>query len=554
MSGWKVYSDNFLLYSSSLDDYQLVAPSLDLELNKTGSFKFTIYPDHPNYGQIKKLKSIITVYRDNQLYFRGRVLNDTLGFHNERQVLCEGELAFLLDSVQRPFSFPLAEGTAATVAAYFAFLIERHNTQVAAAHQFVVGEVTVTDPNNYLARSDTEFSNTWTLLSDLLDTYGGYLVVDADENGNRRINYYADLDLLLDQPVEFGLNLLDIQTERKGEDIATAIIPLGKKDETTGERLTISGIPDEETSDFCKSGDMVYSKAAETEYDSRITRVVVWDDVTIAGNLLTKAREQLGAAIQLPQYIELTSADISAAGYNFGGFRLGRQVNVTSEPHGLNKKFLVHKLSIKLLDPAANKLSLGRTISSFSEEAVTKGTVSGMATQIAQAQSTASSALNDVGALRETVVEQELSIISTCESMILTATEKYVETGDFEEYRETIAGELKVMAGEISGSVTRLTEQIENVEGDLQNKYDEITKYFTFDINGLTIGQVDNPNKVIIDNDEIIIQVNGAPVQRFDSNGTALIPELNVTQAFDLLGYIVDQDGNGNVNCEYVGG
>ena len=70
----------------------------------------------------------------------------------------------------------------------------------------------------------------------------------------------------------------------------------------------------------------------------------------------------------------------------------------------------------------------------------------------------------------------------------------------------------------------------------------------------MTIGAVDNPNKVVIDNDEISILVNGNKVQTFDSSGKGLIPELKVTKGFDLFGYHIDQDAAGNVNCGYVGG
>lgn len=102
---YKVYCDGWLLYHSKLENLQIFDPSLELELNKTGSFVFTIYPDHPYYGLIRKLKSIITIYQDDYLIFRGRALDEDVGWNNEKTVTCEGELAFLLDSVQRPYSF-----------------------------------------------------------------------------------------------------------------------------------------------------------------------------------------------------------------------------------------------------------------------------------------------------------------------------------------------------------------------------------------------------------------------------------------------------------------
>ena len=87
----------------------------------------------------------------------------------------------------------------------------------------------------------------------------------------------------------------------------------------------------------------------------------------------------------------------------------------------------------------------------------------------------------------------------------------------------------------------------------MQEKFNTITKYFTFDINGLTIGQVDNPNKVVIDNDDVTILVNNEIVQTFKADGTALIPTLNISTMLNLLGLRISETST-HINCDYVGG
>ena len=96
---YKVYCDSYLLYADSHNDYKIASPKLELELNKAGKFEFSIYPTHPSYRMIEKMKSLITVYHDDSLVFRGRVLNSERGWINEQKIVCEGELAFLNDSV-----------------------------------------------------------------------------------------------------------------------------------------------------------------------------------------------------------------------------------------------------------------------------------------------------------------------------------------------------------------------------------------------------------------------------------------------------------------------
>lgn len=153
----------------------------------------------------------------------------------------------------------------------------------------------------------------------------------------------------------------------------------------------------------------------------------------------------------------------------------------------------------------------------------------------------------------DTIETNSTSITENYEAIILEALKEYTANGDFESFKETVNSQLTLLAGQLELKFNETTEQLESVNDDLQEKYNTITKYFVFDINGLTIGQEDNPNKVLIDNDEISILVNDAIVQKFDADGNALTPSLKVTESFDLFGYVVEKDDNGNVNCIYKG-
>ena len=208
---YRVYCDSFLLFDDSLEEYKIYSPKVELELNKIGKFEFTIYNNHPNFDTLRRLKSIVTVYQDNYLLFRGRILNDEQGFYNEKQVFCEGELAFLVDSIQRPYDFT------GTPAALFAQLIANHNSQVGEEQRFIVGNVTVTDANDYISRSDSEYQNTWDSINKgLIETHGGFLWVRHEADGNY-IDYLSELNLLSPQSVEFGKNLLDLKGKRRGK-------------------------------------------------------------------------------------------------------------------------------------------------------------------------------------------------------------------------------------------------------------------------------------------------------------------------------------------------
>lgn len=352
---YRVYCDGLLLYHSKLESLKIVNPSLELEVNKSGSFSFAVYPEHPYYGVIRKLKSIITVYQDDYLLFRGRVLDEEIGWHNERKVSCEGELAFLLDSIQRPYDFT------GGVTEFLQMLLDIHNSQVNVDKQFVLGNVTVTDPNDYIVRSDVDYVTTWDVVQKkLLDLLGGYIIV-RHEGEKHYLDYLSSINVLSPQKIRFGQNLLDLKRLRKGADIATAIIPLGAKlkdaeGKDTDKRLTIESV---------NGGvDFVQDDDAIAQYGF-IVKSTIFEDVTEPASLLTKGKAYLAKSVKLPETIELTAADLAATGQNIASFHVGTMVAAASEPHGLNQRFLISKLSMKLHEPGKDKMTLGGVLDTF---------------------------------------------------------------------------------------------------------------------------------------------------------------------------------------------
>lgn len=546
---WKVYCDSYLLFADTTEDYKIISPSLTLELNKTGSFTFTIYSNHPNYDKLKKLKSIIQVFKDNELYFRGRILNDKVGFYNEKQVSCEGELAFLLDSIQRPFKFPATDTDPASPADYFTFLINRHNAQVDEDHQFVIGTISVTDSNNYIARSDTEYSTTWQLINEgLINTHGGYLWVDSDGNGHRRINYLSDFSALGNQPVEFGKNLLDILTDRKGEDVATAVLPLGKANEETGERVTISTLSDETTSDICKSGDFVYSIAAETLYGHRITKVVTWDDVTEASNLLTKAKAKLQNSILQEQTTEFSAVDLSAAGFDFNSFQIGTYISAKSEPHsashGLSGMYLVKKLSINILNPSANKLTIGSTIYTFTEQ-----NKRDLEKKFIEVQTNVEE--GQIKAIRELEQRTNSLIQQSSDSIMLRVSDEYYTKGETDTKVSSVSTELEQTASAIEVRFSNFQTDLNSVEDGANAQFAEIKSFIRLENGNVIIGLSDNTFKQIQSANKNSFY-EGAVEVAYISNKKMYITDGEFTNSLQLGKFAFLPRLNGNLSFKKV--
>lgn len=359
---YRIFADNNLIYDSTLEDYKIGKGSISLETNKSGSFTFSIYPDHFFYDSFVRLKTVITVYKSGKIVFRGRILNDVTDYWNNKVITCEGELGFLQDSIIRPFTF---YGTPDNL---LRKLVREHNAQVDEFKRFKIGTITVVDPNNYIARSNSAYESALSNLNSRLieDSLGGYFYITHGDDGTEEIptlNYLADFTKVSSQIIEFGSNLKNYTKTVKGEDIATAIIPLGHEiddgdDKTENQKLTIASI---------NGGiDYVYDKSAVALY-GWIFKVVSWDDVTEAANLKIKAETYLASVIQQNITIELNAIDLHLLDRSIESFNVGDYIRVISKPHNFDSTLLCNKQTIDLLKPENDSLTLGYTYSTFTE-------------------------------------------------------------------------------------------------------------------------------------------------------------------------------------------
>ena len=570
---YQIKCDDYILYDPRDEQLFVNNPKCKLQVNTVGEASFTIYATHPYYNKLKKMRSVFEILQDGDTIFRGRMTDDTRDFDNAKDVDIEGAMAYFNDSVIRPFIFPddfaldsayISAVVSGNVVEFFlTWVIEQHNSQVQDFQKFKLGNVTVADSNNYLSRSSTDYASTWdTLKNKLFDSeLGGYLCIRYEEDGNY-IDYVQDFELTNIQRVEYGENLLDISSESDATAVCSAIIPLGAKlkdiyeDSEDETRLTVAGLSDGDINeDIVKDGDTIYSKSAVDAYGWIYAppKSTTWDDVTLAENLRTKSVEYLtNTGIKLSNTIEITAIDLHASDAEIEAFRIYRYIEVSSRPHNHEGRYKLTQLDIDILKPQNTKITLGDTSLSLTDSNAKK--VQNLEEKVESINVKTTTNSTDMTEIQYTMTELSTGIASTCEQIILSALESYVESSNYEVFKETVQSQLQLMSDEMLLKFTETTRQIENVNGDLQQKFNTITKYFTFDINGLTIGQSDNPYKVIIDNNRYSMLVNGIEVLWFDAEGKAHIPEVEITRKMNLFGYLIEQDENGNVNCEYVGG
>lgn len=356
-----IYIDNKKIYDPRIRKLQLEEAELSQAKNKAGTLKMILPADHA-YSDLVVIPGItrVTVKEDDDILFKGRIVRDNPDFWEDSEYTAEGQLAYLNDTVVRPYEF------SGSPREYFKFLITQHNSQVEKERQFTVGRITVSDPNDYIVRSNMHYPSTFEELQEkLLDNMGGYLV-ERFENGVTYLDYLSEIRENNDQKAKYGENIVDIdRVQEIDSDFATAIIPLGKKqDDGNGNEtyLTIASVND--------GKDYIQNDDAVAKY-GLILKVVEHEDVTLPENLIKKGEEDLQEAIKSTSSITVTAADLSGIGANIESFRFMKNVKCVSKRHGLDFQSPIVALNRNLLDRSDYKITVGDTQKTYTGTSVT---------------------------------------------------------------------------------------------------------------------------------------------------------------------------------------
>lgn len=538
---YQVKCDEYLLLDTRLEDYKIYNPKVKLALNKVGEFTFSIYPSHVHFDKLQKMKSMITVYQNDKLIFKGRILDFEQGFYNEKQVICESELAFLIDSIQRPYTYT------GTITGFLQMLIDNHNAQVDANKQFVLGNVTVVDNNDYINRTDTEYSTTWDLInSALINTHGGYIVA-RHVNGIMYLDYLTedDFNILNNQGIEFGKNLLHVSKTAKGADIATIIVPIGATLEGTDEPVTLKDLANDTTSDIQKVDDYIFNQAEVNKY-GKITKTVKFDDVTQASNLLTKAKEYYASLRNDKVTITLNAADMAAIDDNLNHFALGTKIYVKSIYHALDDYFLIDSLDIELLKPSNNKLTVGKSYDTFTEASANSNKSLDSVIKIVTSN-------NETTNIKIEELYQQLvtSIEASAAEIIMQVAESYYTKDDTEQKISSISTEFSQTKEEFNFQFNQFHQDIESVSSNTASQFENISKYIRFVDGNIILGEDGNELILKIQNDRISFLENNVEVA-YLSNNKLFVTDGEYINSLKLGKFAFIPRTNGNLSFKKV--
>lgn len=349
---YSIYADGVCIYSDvfALESMKVLSPKLVLEDNGAGSLSMKLPPMNVGYESIIRMITDISVQKDGEEIWAGRVLSESKDFWNNRDLYCEGEMAFFNDSSQPP-----AEYSGLSVRAYLERLIAVHNSKVTPNRRFTLGAVTVVDKN--FPTYYTNYEKTMAILNALVEQYGGHLRV-RKVNGVRYLDYLAEYPDTCSQVIQFGSNLIDFTRKWDSTEFATVIIPLGNRLEDS----PIEALDAYLTVESVNQGSMyVQSNEAVAAY-GWIEKTVTWDEVSDPAVLLEKAKTYL-TDLQFDNLeLELSALDLHYLDVNTEAVKLLDEIRVISRPHGLDRMFPVKKLEIPLDNPEQTQFTLGDSV------------------------------------------------------------------------------------------------------------------------------------------------------------------------------------------------
>lgn len=343
-------------------------------INTIDTFTFSMLPSNAGFHLVNEFTTRVTVYNTakDRYDFIGRVLYPETSMGDDglitKEVTCESIAGYLCDSQQE-----YVETKNWTVKGLLKHLIDCHNSQVEEYKQFTIGEVTATDTNDNLYLG-IQRENTWDSIADkLIKQIGGELrfrVID----GVNYIDYLEKVGEEKETEIALSVNMKSITREQNPTAYITRLYPYGckltKEVRTTDAdgNVTTETVETEERLDISSEAGKKYidDEAAIAVYGIH-SGTVIWDDVTTAGILHTKAKAWLEANNKVQIKYSITALDLSIIGLAIDDFDVGNYHPIKNALLGIDDTARIIKKQINICEEYESTIEVGDNFKTLSD-------------------------------------------------------------------------------------------------------------------------------------------------------------------------------------------
>ena len=531
------YAGN-VIHDPREEGVQISAGKLVEESGQSPTLSFTVQPTHPLWRAFNRESVMntereieLTEHETQKILFRGRIRKVSMSMNGSIDVTCEGAMAYLNDTTVRPYkTYDTDEidceiNAPAKAGELFEWFIEQHNSRVSnRCEKFKVGINAGVNFGALQRGTGTRPTTLKEMREKLTKLCGGYFRVRYVGEDNYLDWLTADGSSEAAQSVELGQNLLDLNTGADGKDIYTAIVPVGKTGEGEDEKdVTIDDEHAYVGGGYDIVGDAVVDTAMAERYGV-IEKLMEYDHLSQPQALADKAVADLAAG-KLSDSITVSATDLHYADATVQQIDYLQRVQVTSEPHGIDRMMLCVGRTINLVDPKATRYSFGAIEGTLTKSGTTSQERTQEATdkRLTALASTTRKTVEDTHKTTVAVaaVEEKAAAV---EKKADAATEKIADVATTAttaaEKVETVAAKAEKAAEEVSHVATdaknakdaakeakTMATEANNKATEVKATVDDMANAFSHDARGAYVG--DKQNKFVWVNKDGVWLMNG---------------------------------------------
>ena len=509
-------------------DTQISAGTLKEESGQSPTLSFTVQPTHPLWRAFNRESVMntereieLTEHETQKILFRGRIRKVSMSMNGSIDVICEGAMAYLNDTTVRPYkTYDTDEidceiNAPAKAGELFEWFIDQHNSRVSnRCEKFKVGINAGVNFGALQRGTGTRPTTLKEMREKLTNLCGGYFRVRYVGEDNYLDWLTADGSSEAAQSVELGQNLLDLNTGADGKDIFTAIVPVGKTGEGEDEKdVTIDDEHAYVGGGYDIQGDAVVDTAMAERYGV-IEKLMEYDHLNQSQALADKAVADLAAG-KLSDSITVSATDLHYADATVQQIDYLQRVQVTSEPHGIDRMMLCVGRTINLVDPKATRYSFGAIEGTLTKSGTTSQERTQEATEkrLTALASTTRKTVEDTHktTVKVAAVEEKAAAV---EKKADAATEKIADVATTAtaaaQKVETVAAKAERAAEEVSNvatdakNATTAAKEAKTMATEASNKAEEVkatvddmANAFSHDESGAHVGDKDGVHTTI---------------------------------------------------------
>lgn len=336
------------------------------QINTIPTFSFTIYPNNPGYDMIESMKTLIEVYdrKTDELLFRGRVysVSDimTPDGMTYKTVTCEGELAYLCDTVQPKRSY---SGSPYLLVSAIPEILAAHNSKLPGTDKDIEAGRIVGGITEFTG----EYMNTFDMIKKLCEdsTEDAKLSLEfrlVYRNGRRELDVQPQFGQRSSTVIRLGRNLKSLQRTTEAKDIVSRIYPYGAQHPVSGARLGISGGYVENAEIKSRYGIIEAVRIYDSIEPDDGTDNPWQHSAAVAAaqsRLVTAAERELMTMVSATKSFTINALDLSLISGSYDDLRLYNTYRVVTELQGIDEEVRITGRVLSLDEPQNPQLTFG---------------------------------------------------------------------------------------------------------------------------------------------------------------------------------------------------